>query len=60
VIRHYIRISYQAWPRIWADQKQPGDDALVLQAMTRGTYALWLLWALLVAIGYLGAVKPAL
>jgi hypothetical protein len=60
VIRHYIRISYQALPRIWADQKQPGDDELVLQAMTRGTYALWLLWALLVAIGYLGAVKPAL
>ena len=58
IIRHYIRQSYQAWPRIWADRKQPGDDAIVLTAMTRGTYALWLLWALLVVIGWLGAAKP--
>lgn len=59
-IRHYIRISYRAWPRIWADQKQPGDDQIVLDAMRRGTYALWVLWTLLVIIGYLGAAKPAL
>jgi hypothetical protein len=58
VIRHYIRVSYQAWPRIWADQKQPGDDRLVLDAMRRGTHALWVLWTLLVIIGYLGAAKP--
>jgi hypothetical protein len=58
IIRHYIRVSYQAWPRIWADRKQDGDDALVLTAMTRGTYVLWLLWLLLVVIGWLGAAKP--
>jgi len=58
-IRFYIADAYRAWPRIWAGQGNEADDATVRTAMRRGTYVLWLLWALLVAIGWLGAVKPA-
>lgn len=57
-IRYYIRRSYEAWPRIWADAAQPGDEELVRNAMWRGTYVLWVLWTLLAIIGYLGAAKP--
>jgi hypothetical protein len=58
-IRFYIADAYRAWPRIWAGQGNEADEATVRAAMRRGTYVLWLLWALLVAIGWLGAVKPA-
>jgi hypothetical protein len=57
-IRYYIRQAYQAWPRIWADQAAPGDEAVVRHAMWRGTYVLWALWAQLAIIGWLGAAKP--
>lgn len=57
-IRHYIREAYAAWPRIWVDQAHHGDEELVRQAMWRGTYVLWVLWALLFIIAYLGVAKP--
>ncbi|MGD9597481.1 MAG: hypothetical protein AB7P94_05940 [Steroidobacteraceae bacterium] len=57
-IRYYIRQAYEAWPRIWAGEALPGDEALVRRAMWRGTYVLWVLWAQLAVIGYLGAAKP--
>jgi len=57
-IRYYIRKAYDAWPRIWADQAEPGDEAIVRRAMWHGTYVLWSLWALLVIIGWLGVAKP--
>lgn len=57
-IRYYIRKAYAGWPRIWAETPAPGDEAIVRQAMWRGTYVLWTLWALLFIIGYLGVAKP--
>jgi hypothetical protein len=58
-IRFYIAAAYRAWPRIWAGQGSAADEALVRSSMRRGTYVLWTLWALLLVIGWLGAVKPA-
>lgn len=57
-IRYYIRKSYAAWPRIWAEKPEPGDEKIVRTAMWHGTYVLWTLWVLLIIIGYLGAAKP--
>jgi hypothetical protein len=58
-IRFYIAAAYRAWPRIWAGQGSAADEALVRSSMQRGTYVLWTLWALLLVIGWFGAVKPA-
>jgi hypothetical protein len=57
-IRHYIRASYAAWPRIWAGQGTSSDEQTVRTAMTRATYVLWCLWLLLFVIGWLGVAKP--
>ncbi|HNS28699.1 MAG TPA: hypothetical protein PKN91_11325 [Steroidobacteraceae bacterium] len=57
-IRYYIRKAYAAWPRIWAEQAEPGDEAFVHKSLWQGTYVLWVLWALLFIIGWLGAAKP--
>ncbi len=57
-IRYYIRESYRAWPRIWAGQGTADDEHLVRTAMDRATWVLWLLWTLLVVIGWLGVAKP--
>jgi hypothetical protein len=57
-IRHYIRVSYAAWPRIWAGQGTAADEAAVRTAMRRATWVLWCLWLLLAAIGWLGVTKP--
>lgn len=57
-IRHYIRVSYAAWPRIWAGQGTAADEAAVRTAMRRATWVLWFLWLLLAAIGWLGVTKP--
>ena len=57
-IRRFIREACRAWPRIWAGQGTPADEAQVRTAMRRATHVLWLLWLLLAAIGWLGVAKP--
>lgn len=57
-IRHYIRVSYAAWPRIWAGEGTAADEAAVRTSMRRATWALWCLWLMLAAIGWLGVAKP--
>jgi hypothetical protein len=57
-IRYYIRDAYRAWPRIWAGEGTAADEEIVRTAMNRGTYVLWVLWALLFVIGWLGVAKP--
>jgi len=57
-IRRFIREACRAWPRIWAGQGTPADEALVRASMRRATHILWLLWLLLAAIGWLGVAKP--
>jgi hypothetical protein len=57
-IRRFIREACRAWPRIWADQGTPADEAQLRAAMRRATHVLWLLWLLLAAIGWLGVAKP--
>jgi hypothetical protein len=59
-IRYYMRQTYRSWPRIWEGRGTAEDEALVVRAMTRATRVLWLLWALLFVIGWLGVVKPGL
>ena len=57
-IRHYIRQCYPAWPRIWDGRGTDDDEATVRRSLMRATYVLWVLWALLFIIGWLGVTKP--
>jgi len=57
-IRHFIRRCYPAWPRIWDGRGTPDDEAAVRKALMQATYVLWLLWAQLFVIGWLGVTKP--
>jgi hypothetical protein len=57
-IRLYIRRCFPAWPRIWDGRGTPEDEATVRTSLMRATYVLWVLWALLFAIGWLGVAKP--
>ncbi len=57
-IRHYIGEITRAWPGFLQTGSTPAFEQRIRAAMWRGTYVLWLLWALLAAIGYLGVAKP--
>jgi len=57
-IRHYIRETYAAWPRIWEGRGTAEDEATVRKALMRATRVLWVLWLLLFVIGWLGTAKP--
>jgi hypothetical protein len=59
-IRHYMRQTYRSWPRIWEGRGTAEDEAWVLRSMVRATRVLWLLWALLFVIGWLGVARPRL
>ncbi|MBU6212661.1 MAG: hypothetical protein KJS73_10730 [Gammaproteobacteria bacterium] len=58
-VRHYIREAYRsALPAIAADRATDADNEAFRILMIKGTWALVVLWALLFAIGALGALKP--
>lgn len=57
-IRYYIGRVVEAWPAFLRSGSTPGFEQRIRAAMWRGTRVLWLLWAQLFAIGYLGAARP--
>jgi hypothetical protein len=57
-IRHGIRKCHPAWQRIWAGRGTAEDEAALRKALMQATRVLWLLWAQLFAIGWLGVTKP--
>jgi len=58
VIRRYIAAVVRVLPELRARGSTPAVEARISHALDRGTYTLWVLWILLVAIGYLGVAKP--
>lgn len=57
-IRHFITDVVAAWPEFLRSGSTPAFERCIRLALWRGTYVLWGLWLLLLAIGYLGAAKP--
>jgi len=57
-IRHYIAQVYAVIPKYKAEGSSPEIEAAITHALNWGSYVLFGMWVLIVAIGYLGAAKP--
>jgi hypothetical protein len=57
-IRHHIARVYAVLSRLKAEGSTPEIEAVITDALNRGSYVLFGLWGLIAAIGYLGAAKP--
>lgn len=57
-IRHYIAKVYAIFPQYQAEGSTPEIESVITHALNWGSYVLYVLWALVLLIGYLGAAKP--
>ena len=57
-IRHYIAKVYVVIPKLKAEGSTPEVEAVITHSLNLGSYILFGMWAVIVAIGYLGVAKP--
>lgn len=57
-IRHYIAQVYAVFPTFKADGSSPEVEAVITHALNWGSYVLYVLWAMILVVSYLGAAKP--
>jgi hypothetical protein len=57
-IRYYIAKVYAVFPEMRAGKITPESEAIITHSLNWGSYVLYVLWALMLVVGYMGAAKP--